>query len=175
MTRCAEFNSAAQNNNMPTLESLKQQLLKILAQLNIMRRMSREALYNTAKASLGKDASPNDLAPDELGCAETVSNIIRMVIPTFPIVISTRLLFAALVESNYFKPVDEPLEGDVIISVTGTGNGKVSNGHTGIVGKYGVMSNDSRSGMFLENYTLASWDLYYRKKGGFPTHFFRVV
>ena len=36
---------------------------------------ARSKLYLTALSCLGTDASPNDIAPDEFGCAETVNAI----------------------------------------------------------------------------------------------------
>lgn len=166
---------------METLALLKKQLLQMLATLQTLHPLlmpHKEHLYDVATSFLGRDASPNDLAPDEYGCAETVSNIIRSAFPelNFPIMLSTRQLFAHLLHSPSFQRiVTEPAYGDIILSATGTGNGSLHSGHTGIVGKYGVLSNDSRSGLFLENYSLASWKLYFEGKGGFPTYFFRPV
>src|SRR5690606_18522498 len=42
-------------------------------------------LYKAAIARLGTDASPRDLARDGVGCAESVSTIIRSILPTFRI------------------------------------------------------------------------------------------
>lgn len=168
---------------MPTLESIRLQLLSILAAVQRLQAMQpysmprKEKLYQTAKGFLGTDASPNDVAPDELGCAESVSRIVQQAFPTlrFPLFLGTRFLYAHLFEDGNFRRVETPEYGDIIISPTGMGNGKLSSGHTGIVGKYGVLSNDSRSGLFLENYSIASWKLYFHGRGGFPTYFFRIV
>ena len=53
--------------------------LKALGILNSLRMNdeNRIRLYEAARSFIGTDASPNDLAPDELGCAETVNEIIR--------------------------------------------------------------------------------------------------
>lgn len=141
-------------------------------------------LYDVAFSFLGKDASPRDLAPDEYGCAETVSDIVAAAFPElrFPTVLSTRELFDHLTRSPSFEQIAELEPGCIIVSVTGTGNGLVANGHTGVVGKHlapdgslWIMSNNSRSGTFEANYSVNSWRRYYETKGGMPTHFFGVV
>jgi hypothetical protein len=144
----------------------------------------QQHLYDTAFSFIGKDASPRDLAPDEYGCAETVSGVIQAAFPElrFPTVLSTRELFAHLNNSPSFQETDNPNAGCIIISVTGTGNGRVGNGHTGIIGEHEgpddslwVMSNDSRTGTWEVNYTLNSWYRYYELKGGMAAHYFRPV
>lgn len=141
----------------------------------------RERLYTTAYSFLGKDASPHDIAPDEYGCAETVSDVIRTAFPElrFPTLLSTRELYDYLTRSVSFQQTDEPEYGCIVLNVTGTGNGRVPNGHTGILGQrvspdgsHWIMSNDSRSGTWEPNYTLNSWRRYYEAKGGMPTLFF---
>lgn len=145
---------------------------------------NRLKLYNTALQCLGKDASPNDVAPDEYGCAETVNAIHKMAFGS-PIGgdISTYRLYDALKKSNVFVKVDRPLEGDIIISPTGYGNGSMPSGHVGIMGTINnndinlstIMSNTSKTGIFLENYTLAGWKVRYREKGGYPVEYWRRV
>jgi len=135
---------------------------------------NREKLHKAARAALGSDASPNDAAPDELGCADTVSNILRKVIP-FPIITGTWTLDERFRTDKRFELVTSPLPGDIIISPTATGNGSIV-GHVGIVGENDIiMSNDSfQDGHFLENFTMKSWEKRYKDKGGFPIRFFRL-
>lgn len=138
---------------------------------------NREKLYQTAFGCIGTDASPNDVAPDELGCAETVNAIHKK---TFGHEIggsvSTYLLYQALRSSTEFIKVDAPLRGDIVISPTGYGSGGLSNGHVGIVADSGmIMSNDSRTGLFSLNYTLDSWRNRYVKLGGYPMDFYRRI
>ena len=54
--------------------------LKALGILNSLRMNdeNRIRLYEAARSFIGTDASPNDLAPDELGCAETVNEIMAI-------------------------------------------------------------------------------------------------
>lgn len=134
-------------------------------------------LYVGALACVGRDASPNDLAPDELGCAESVNAIHKKVFG-FEIGggLSTNKLYKALKNSRLFVQVDRPLPGDVVISPTGYGNGNLSNGHVGIVSNDKmIMSNDSATGTFIENYSLESWKGRYVGQGGYPMLFFRRI
>lgn len=162
-----------------TLQNLKDSLLQALTLLNSLRNMTpkQTQLLKVAKTFLGKDASPSDLAPDELGCAESVSDVLRAAFPElkFPTLLSTLTLYNYLRVSPSFAQVSAPQSGDIILSVTGTGTGTISNGHTGIIGLYGILSNDSRTGTWEENWTMDSWRRYYEDKGGFPTHFFTCV
>ena len=138
---------------------------------------NRSKVYIAAVSCLGTDASPNDIAPDEVGCAETVNAIHKKAFG-YEIGggVSTNQLYKALISHSKFIGVDSPLEGDVIISPTGYGNGKLTNGHTGVMGKNGViMSNDSSTGLFKENFTLESWRSYYGSRGGYPVKFFRRI
>lgn len=136
-------------------------------------------LYKVANSFVGRDASPADIAPDEYACAESVSNIIHEAFGDFPKnspVLSTAVLHIQLLNHPKFKGVMAPEPGDVIISPTGSGNGKLPNGHTGIFGFGGqIMSNDSATGLFKPNYTLDSWVARYRKLGGFKIYIFRRI
>lgn len=138
---------------------------------------NRDRLYNRAVSCIGIDASPNDLAPDELGCAETVNAIHRKEFG-FDIggSLSTYNMYQALKASKEFIKADQPMPGDVVISPTGYGSGALPNGHVGIVGKDGkIMSNDSYKGTFEENYTLTTWYNRYVVKGGYPMDYYRRV
>lgn len=150
---------------------------------NLLKAMveKENTLYDTAHGFLGQDASPSDVAPDEYGCAESVSRVVQTAFPDirFPLRTSTREMLRYLISSSSFVQVDRPQYGCIILSATGTGNGSVLNGHTGIMGKNEspdgspwIMSNDSRNGLWSANYTLKTWRAYYEKRGGMPTHFF---
>ena len=128
---------------------------------------------------LGKDASPIDLAGDELGCAETLNEIYKKTFGEYMSpanILSTYRLYEAIKNSPKFVRTTSPEEGTIILSPTGYSSKGAKNGHVGIIGKAGIiMSNDSRSGLFLENYTLQSWKQYYGDKLGFPMYFFNVT
>lgn len=139
----------------------------------------RLKLFAKAASFLGRDASPQDLAPDDLACAETVSDIIHSAFGDFPAngstILSTAVLWQRLANHPKFKYVLDGLPGDIIVSPTGSGNGKLAHGHTGIFGDQGIMSNESATGIFKYNYTLASWVARYRAIGGFRIYIFRRV
>jgi len=179
--------------NAPPHDPVKMGLLtKLLTQLNILyqelRKMIKEEkkekpktnaekLYETALSFIGTDASPNDEAPDELGCAETVNAIHKKCFGDYiGGDVSTYRLFQSIKERKDFTLVDMPEAGDIIISPTGYGNGVVKNGHAGFVMKDGkIASNDSGSGLFKENYTLATWNKRYAQLGGYPVYFYRKM
>lgn len=169
------------NYNLASLLALFKSFLNPVTQGN-----NRLILYAEALKCLGKDASPNDVVPDEVGCAESVSDII---IDAFGIhagiafSVSTYLLYQELSASKGFTRVDVPLEGDIIISPTGFGNGTLPNGHVGIVGQINntildsslIMSNTSATGLFTQNYTIGTWKARYQQIGGYPVVFFRKI
>ena len=132
-------------------------------------------LHATAVKWLGKDASPHDLVSDTVGCAESVSNIIREYNPKFPLATGTWTLWDNLKKSPYFKATLDPKPGVVIISPTSTGNGKIRNGHAGIFTGTMIASNDSTSGLWQENYTLEGWVKRYKNEGGFPVYMFEPL
>lgn len=138
---------------------------------------NRAKLYAKALTFLGIDASPNDLAPDEYGCADTVSAIVLACFgPIMRYSVSTAELYNILNTSPQFKKVTEFNFGDIIISPTGKGDGRIPNGHVGIFGEgEEIMSNSSATGNFTNNYTLTTWVERYRTHGGYPIYFFRKL
>jgi len=137
----------------------------------------QEKIYNTASSLLGVSLVPVGDDPD-VGCAISVSVLLKEkcgidIAETQ----STYALLEELEKSSSFKEVTDPEPGDVIISATGTQvkNSPIVHGHTGIVAKYGILSNSSLTGLWSENYTLDSWKERYEVQGGFPTRFFRAL
>ncbi len=136
---------------------------------------NRERLLAAAKSYEGVDASPWDRASDEQGCAESCSLVIRDVFADFPIVLSTRTLFKNLSKDKRFKGTLEAKPGNVVISVTGTGNGSLQ-GHTGILGDdLRIFNNNSFKGIWERNYTLDTWVKRYRTQGGMKVYIFEPV
>jgi hypothetical protein len=120
-------------------------------------------LYQTARSFLGTDASPKDLANDEVACAESVNDVVLAAFGEFVGGdLSTARMFAALQTNRKFAEVSSPIKGDIIISPSGYGNGNLSNGHVGIVGDSNqIMSNNSANGIWDIHYSLASWKARY--------------
>lgn len=138
-------------------------------ELKLFSLSNSESLHTLAKSSVGKDVSPLDQAPDELGCAESVSNLIKMIERDFPIHVSTARLFEEC--SRRYKRTLEIKPGYILISPTGYGNGKVI-GHTGIIGESVIYSNNSNTGLWDDKWTIDTWVKYYRGKGGLPLYVF---
>lgn len=135
----------------------------------------REKIYNEARNWLGKDASPSDKAPEELACAESVCSILQKAGVDIPLLISTIELKKWLTKSKLFKATTESKPGNIIISPTGEGNGAIPHGHTGIFSDKWIMSNDSKVGMWLENYTIDGWVKKFRTQGGYPIYYFEAI
>lgn len=150
---------------------------------------TRLEIYDAALNHLGVDASPNDVAPDELGCMETVDDIYCDATGHYingsltQVTISTYQGYQLMSNSRYFTKTDQPLEGDILVYPSGTGNGRLSNGHVFIVGAVGnndplntkLMSNSSATGTFEQNYTRATAEALYEDIGGYTPHFFRAI
>lgn len=132
-------------------------------------------LYTRARAYVGRDASPEDRVSDIVGCAESVSCIVRDVLPDFPIITGTNTLWRRLEGDLRFERVLTPREGDIIISPTGTVANAPFPGHVGIFSRHGaIMSNESFDGHWEQNYTLESWQMRWGE-AGFPVYFYRLV
>jgi len=168
----ADYNPA-RKNQLTQISILKQVIPAFLKLIGLKK---RKTLYAVAVSYLGRDASPSDIAPDELGCAESVSVIIRDVLPDFPIITGTWTLNERLKSDPRFKAVTVPMPGTIIISPTGTSSSKkVPNGHVGILGGGDtIMSNDSNDGYWKENYNLATWSKRWSNEG-YKTFMYQII
>lgn len=144
-----------------------------------------EILYDTAKGLLGKHLTLNSSVPPEVGCAEAVSTVLlRAGITGVPVmgIASTAVMATWFANSKQFEEIMSPEEGAVIVSPTGSGNGTVR-GHVGIIGRFdlqyrgdwGIMSNDSQTGLFLELWNYVNWNKYYGAVGSLKVRMFRAV
>lgn len=140
-----------------------------------------DILYNTAYKMIGRDASPADAAPDEVGCVDSVNQVFKAAFGAplmTPETLSTARLYEKLKTDPRFVQLKSYLDakaGDIIVCPTGLGtNPKMPHGHTGIMGKKWIMSNDSATGIWDANYTLESWTTYFCIKGGYPAYAFRL-
>ena len=120
----------------------------------------------------------------EVGCAEAASFILQKAgidVPTAGIA-STAKLYQWLKSNPRFTRIYAPEPGAIIISPTGYGNGSVA-GHVGFLGckghvypgDWGIVSNDSQTGLLLELWNLTSWQKYYGSVGGLPVAYFRAL
>lgn len=142
------------------------------------KKSNREVLYDVAKGCIGKDMSPKDIAPDALGCAESLNGVYKKAFneELLADVVSTAALYKHLMKDSRVELVsnDKALPGDIVISPTGTSTKGAKHGHTGIRGFEAYMSNDSDSGLWLANYNLPNWKLVFHDTLGFPIYHFRV-
>ena len=125
--------------------------------------MKAELVYEAAFAAIGQDLSKE--APDERGCAEAVSRVLKKVYPNFPIFVSTIQLNNYLRTQGEFVSSANPIAGCIAIFPTeGT-----RIGHVGIWGRRGwVMSNNSFGGdrgKWTANYTEYGFREEAKKRG----------
>ena len=128
-------------------------------------------VYAAAKAALGQYLATNA----QLGCAETVNVIFTRALG-LPIGggASTQGMYPFLLNTTRFARVfGNPQPGDVIISPTGSGT--LPHGHVGIVGIYGILSNDSNNGSLRQNFTHDAWWKYFYGRGRFKVEYYRVL
>lgn len=138
-----------------------------------------EHLYEIAKDSIGQDMSPRDVAPDSLGCAESLNGVYfkafgQLIAGGFGLT-STNALWKSLMTDMRFKEIDVPQLGCIVINPTGTSTKGAAHGHCGIWGKFDVMSNDSNSGLWQDNYSQQAWHNVFEKKLGFVSYYFLPV
>ena len=132
---------------------------------------NREKLYQAAKASLGKEMSPQDVADDSLACVESFCQVYKTALGEFPngmLFLSTIKLYEFLSRSPLFVKATTADPGTIVIAVTeGT-----RHGHIFIAGVERLYSNDSRNGLWLDGYTMKTARDYYEKKLGLKIHMF---
>lgn len=136
-------------------------------------------LYKLTLSLVGTDVTPLDEVPDTVACAVTVSTLIQRITGDFPVIAGTYTLNEKMKADNRFIALTEPEEGAILMYATGTGNGKLKNGHVFICGKNEglntlLYSNDSYSGLLKQNYTLATARQRYVDIGGFKECFYKL-
>lgn len=135
------------------------------------------SIYNVAAGCLGKHITLDNTVPPDLGCAEAVSYVLKnagLPVPVggFP---GTAGLYSWLTNTSLFTQTRSPSPGDIVISPSGMSTKGDPHGHTGIVAKYGILSNNSDSGLFMEVYSIDTWDKYFGDTLGFPVYYFRAL
>ena len=147
----------------------------IISQFNLETPAGRK-LHETAVSCLGKDVGDSGYG-DAVDCAVSVNNIVFKAFGDYAGGdISTYRMYHAIKNNKKFREVRESLPGDIILSPSGHGNGRISNGHVGIMGENGqIMSNNSKNGLFEVTHTLSSWRAYYQIQGGYPVTFWRRI
>lgn len=134
-------------------------------------------LYQIAKECLGKRCTLNAGVPEEVGCAEALSFILSLAkTQNLPILgyAGTADMTDWLENDPQFIEIDTYEPGAIIMSATGSGNGKIP-GHCGICLNLGIGSNNSDNGLFQEKWTVDKWKEYYEVFGGMKIRYFRMI
>lgn len=128
-------------------------------------------LYVTAFSLLGKHLTMDESVDKSVGCAEALSYVFMKSGLELPYkgLPGTKDIDKWCKEN--LRKVETPDVGDVIVSITDSGNGSVR-GHCGIVGKHHVMSNNSLTGLWDDHWTLEEWLEHYKVKGDLETNFY---
>lgn len=146
---------------------------------------TEKAIYNAVKDNLGEHLTLNSNVPIEVGCAECQSKLLALAgIPIPKNGIAGTIEFNAWLLANPdFQKKDKPEQGSIIVAVTGTGNGKVGNGHIGTICAFdlmysqdwGIASNDSTTGLLRELWSYEKFVEYYGTYGGLEINIFGAL
>jgi len=139
-------------------------------------------IYQVGLESLGVDVSPIDKADDVVGCAESLTMVLRKAGIKIPVILGTWTLEHFFQKSSKWKQVYTPRIGDVLVSATGTGRSKNDpeyiQGHTGVIGKNGtIMSSVSfgkNSGKWMSTHSIETWKNRYVDKGLMKMNYYRL-
>lgn len=141
-------------------------------------------LYTVAQKSLGTHQTLNDAVPPDVGCAEAVSSMLQSAGVSLPArgIAGTAALYTWLKNNPRFVQTTTPDAGCIIISPT-TPGAAITHGHVGIIAMYGlqytddwgIISNDSDTGLIREKWCLKDWINYYQVYGGLDVVYFRLI
>lgn len=126
---------------------------------------NEEKFLKVCMDALDTDVTPKDNVPDYIACAETMSTLIKKILPDFPILASTKDLDHKMFMDKRFKRCDLPCRGRIIVSP----RTKKTNGHIGIflTNDLKIASNNSYNGKFDgQSYTWDEWikEFKYKRK-----------
>ena len=121
--------------------------------------------------ALDTDPSTPDGVKDELGCADTLSHLIKKVFPDFPILFSTKDLDFKLFTDKRFERITEPQKGAIIVSP----RTPTQTGHCGVfITGDRIASNNSKTGLFQGNYLWSSWITEFKEKKGLKIYLYKL-
>jgi len=132
-------------------------------------------IVSLAKSKLGTDFTNDKIVPDEVSCAFAVTTLLKEAGVNIPIITGTAQLDGWLKQNA--TRIYEPEAGCIVVSPTGSGSRPdiISNGHTGIyLDNYLIVSNDSASGLWKQNYNRDTWRARYYSKGGYPVRLYKI-
>ncbi len=135
-----------------------------------------DKLYDISRSYLGQHLTLDTAVPIRLGCAESVSFILKKCGYDIPYkgIPGTYTLYEWLQKN--FTEIPQAEKGCIVISPT-----TVEVGHVGVVGAYNymykddyaVMSNNSDNGIYDTDWRLKNWKEYYGFKRGLKVLFFK--
>lgn len=134
---------------------------------------------------IGKRCTLNPQIPPDVSCAEAVSFLLKELgieDGSQGIAGTQTLLEWVVSQPQLFQEIYEPEESALLISATGTGNGSVE-GHTGFYGAFnlqypqdwGIVSNNSQTGLLGEQWSEKEWIKNYQQIGGIKPRRFRIM
>lgn len=164
--------------------ALLQEELRVLLNPHVMT-PNEEKMYTQAKLHLGQHLTLNEAVPAEVGCMEAISKVLALAgysVPSGGIAGTATGLAWFLTYSGLFEEIHALEQGAILLYVTGTGNGSIE-GHIFVCAAFGLqfqndwglMSNDSASGKFLETWSYERAKAYYEQAGGLPSRIFRAI
>ena len=140
----------------------------------IIPKTNGERLYDFSMGFYSIDPTPKDIQPDGFACVESLTTILDLFMG-YPLMTYTPTFLEYIKKDIRFKPTTEFKKGVIIISPTGTGNGKIV-GHTGIIGENGkILSNSSLSGLWFDKFDQVSWIERYSRQGNLSLYLFELV
>lgn len=158
----------------------KIQILKKLVELykQLIKLMQNKSWLDIVKSEIGNDFTPDNIVPDMVSCAFSLSTLLNRYDSRIPIIYGTHELNDFMAKhTELFERVPDPVvieAGDIVISPTGTG--KLKNGHTGVyIDNTRIVSNDSETGLWSQNWSRSSWHNYFYDYGQMPIKIYRLL
>jgi hypothetical protein len=131
----------------------------------------QEKFLKVCLDALDEEVTPKDEVPDNVACAQTLSTLLKKVLPDFPIIASTKDLDAKLYMDKRFKRITEPKRGCIVISP----RTQSTNGHTGtFITSERIASNDSKTGKWVGNYSWQGWIKEFRDRRGLKIYLYEL-
>lgn len=130
-----------------------------------------EIVYAAARDLMGKHLTLNDDVPEEVGCCEALSYVLKQVGYDVPHkgIEGVNAIIAWMLGKG-FAEVHLPQAGD-IITAHSPAYYEQTGAHVGVVMNHGICSNTSANGLWQENYvSLAAWRAAFSKS---TVRFFR--
>ena len=134
------------------------------------------ALYTQAKKAIGEKIAPPEI--HDVGCAFCVDTVFHRAFGSYigkggTPQQSTAQMLVELEASASFTEISEPRQGCIVMYATGTSSkGPDVHGHVLVMGDTWLMSNNSYTGVFEANYTLATAKAYFQDTKGFTPRYF---